>query len=111
VSAHAGDDGGAALPDLPVLVDERLWPEFVDPVREVGKSWTARSGRTYRLVLDGRRLEVLLVLDGFGPPPPADDVDVDLLDLVCEIHDRKGGAWSGAAVRETAALWGWSPPA
>ena len=97
------------VPDLPVLLDERLWPEFVEPVRELGDTWTASSGRRYRLVLQDRRLEVLLILDQLGPPPSAADVDVDLLELVCEVHDRKGGAWSGEAVRQTAELWGWSP--
>ena len=101
--------GEGTAPDLPVLVDERLWPEFVEPVREVGETWTGPSGRTYRLVLEGRRLEVLLVVGALGPPPPADEVDADLLELVCEVHDRKGGAWSGEAVRQTAELWGWSP--
>jgi hypothetical protein len=98
------------LPELPVLLDEHVWPEFVDAVRDVGESWTAPSGRTYRLELEGRRLAVSLVVDRLGPPPDGDDIDADLLELTCEVHDRKAGAWSGEAVRTTAALWGWAVP-
>ena len=98
------------VPPLPVLADERVWPEFLDAVRTLGDSWTAPSGRRYRLTLEGQRFEVALVVDGLGPPPGGDDVDADLLDLACQVHDAVGDPWSGDAVRQTAAFWGWAQP-
>ena len=97
------------VPDLPVLLDEHVWPEFLEAVRAVGETWAAPSGRTYRLRLDGERLEVFLVVDAPAPPPSGEELDVDLFELACEVHDRKGGAWSAGALRQTAALWGWTP--
>jgi hypothetical protein len=90
----------------PVLTDESVWPEFVDAVRSVGGSWSAPSGRTYDIDFDGTRLTVWL--DG-GADSDVDDVDADLLELAATIHDAAGGIWSGDAVRQTAAFWGWSP--
>ena len=97
-------------PPLPVLLDEHVWPEFLDAVRGLGDAWTAPSGRHYLLSLTGDRFEVALVVDGLGPPPDGDDVDTDLLELVSQVHDTVGDPWSGEAVRQTAALWGWAAP-
>ena len=97
-------------PPLPVLLDEHVWPEFLDAVRALGDGWTAPSGRRYLLALEGDRFEVLLEVDGLAPPPDADDVDADLLELVGRVHDAVGEPWSGEAVRQTAAFWGWAAP-
>ena len=98
------------IPPLPVLVDEHVWPEFLDAVRALGDAWTAPSRRRYALTLSGARLEVALVGDSLGPPPSGEEIDADLLELACQVHDAVGHPWSGEAVRQTAALWGWSPP-
>jgi hypothetical protein len=82
---------------LPVLVEDDVWPEFVDAVRSLGERWTSPDGTTtYDLRFDAaaRRLEV------FGP-----DDDGQLLELAKAVHDAAGGIWSGDAVHHTAALW------
>lgn len=87
--------------DLPVLVEEDVWPEFTQAVRSLGTTWTSPDGTTtYQLRFDEarRRLEV------FGP-----DDDQRLLELAAAVHDAAGGIWSGDAVRQTAALWGFEP--
>lgn len=82
----------------PVLVEDDVWPEFVDAVTGLGDRWTTPDGTaTYELRFDPgqRRLEV------FGP-----DDDQQLLELAKAVHDAAGGIWSGEAVQQTAAIWG-----
>lgn len=81
----------------PVLVEDDVWPEFVDAVRSLGERWTSPDGTTtYHLRFDAtrRRLEV------FGP-----DDDGQLLELAKAVHDAAGGIWSGNAVHQTAVIW------
>lgn len=93
--------------ELPVLVEQDVWPDFREVVESLGPAWDASSGRRYLLRFDGLRLDVLLELDDLEPPPPDPDVDRDLLELACRIYDERGGEWSGEALRDVAALWGW----
>ena len=80
----------------PVLVEDDVWPEFVEAVAGLGDRWTSPAGTTYELRFDAaaRRLEV------FGP-----DDDEQLLELAKAVHDAAGGIWSGNAVHQTAAIW------
>jgi hypothetical protein len=98
------------LPALPVLVDEDVWPEFEGALVALGGRWIALSGRVYLLSLSGRRLDVALELTPGVPIPTGDDLDEDLLELACNVHDRVGGEWSGDAVRQVAGMWGIWPP-
>ena len=93
--------------DLPVLVEQRVWPEFIHAVESLGDDWIAPTGRRYELTLSGHRFEVALALGDLEPPPSADGVDEDLLELACLIYDRVGGDWSTEALRNIARLWGW----
>ena len=82
----------------PVLVEEDVWPEFVEAVASLGERWTSPDGTaSYELRFDrgSRRLEV------FGP-----DDDAQLLELAKAVHDAAGGIWSADAVHETAVIWG-----
>ncbi len=95
---------------LPVLVEQDVWDEFREAVREVGRAWTAPSGRTYRLELSGTRLEVALEVTAMEPPPPGDDIDADLFVLAGQIYDAVDREWSADALRNIARMWGWEPP-
>jgi hypothetical protein len=95
--------------DLLVLVEQNVWDEFLPVVLGLGDEWTAPSGRAYRLVLQGRRLEISLRHGGLHAPPPQDLVDADLFALASVIYDAVGGEWSADALAQTAAVWGWAP--
>lgn len=95
--------------DLLVLVEQRVWDDFEPAVRRLGTSWTAPSGRAYRLTLEGRRLEVHLVGAGSRPTPSGDEIDADLFALAGELYDAVGGEWSAGALRTTAEAWGYAP--
>ncbi len=95
------------VPPLPVLVDENVWPEFAPAIRALGPDWTAPSGRSYRLELSGRRLEVFLRLAAEpAAAPGGDEIDADLFELACAVQDEVGGEWSGETLRRAAAVWG-----
>lgn len=96
--------------ELPVLVDQQVWPEFREAIDELGEEWRAPSGRRYSLERTESRLEVLLLLGDLEPPPSGDEIDADLFGLAGEIYDRVGGEWSAEALRGISALWGWEAP-
>jgi hypothetical protein len=87
-----------------VLVDEDVWPEFQPAVRSLGAVWAAPSGRGYKLALDGRRLVVSLVLEGYELPEGA-EIDADLFELACLLQDIVGEPWSSKALRDMVTLW------
>lgn len=91
--------------NVPVLVDEDVWPDFGSVIEGLGGSWTAPSGRRYAVALNGKRLEVSLVVDGLQPHPAGADVDADLLELGCQVMDGVGGEWSGENLRRVAQVW------
>ena len=93
--------------DLLVLTDENIWDDFRPAVSKLGEQWKAPSGRNYRIVLLGKRLEVYLEHPALDVPPPEDLIDADLLALASRIYDDVGGEWSGAALKQTATAWGW----
>ena len=94
--------------DLLVLVEQNVWEDFRPVVAKLGDQWTAPSGRKYRLVLEGHRLEVFLEHAPLDVPPPEDLIDADLLALASKIYDDVGGDWSSTALKQTATAWGWS---
>jgi len=100
---------GEIVPALPVLTEENLWPEFAVAVETLGQVWRAPSGRAYRLEHSGRTLcvSLLAVADVPAPPLPSAAIDRDLFELACAIQDAVGGDWSGAALRKSAAIFGW----
>jgi len=93
--------------DLLVLVEQNVWDEFRPSVSKLGERWTAPSGRKYRLILEGKRLEVFLEHAPLDVPPPEGLVDSDLLALASQIYDDVGGEWSSQALKQTATAWGW----
>ena len=93
--------------DLLVLVDENVWEEFRPAIAKAGERYSAPSGRKYRLVLEGERLEVYLEHAPLEVPPPGDLVDADLLALASQVYDAVGGDWSSQALKQTATAWGW----
>lgn len=101
---------GRVRPDrYPVLVEQDVWEEFRGAVAALGDRWTAPSGRTYLLDFAPPRLEVALEATAMEPPPPGDEIDADLFELACHLYDAVGGEWSGEALRNLAAIWGWKP--
>lgn len=95
--------------DLLVLVEQRVWDDFAPAVRSLGRTWTAPSGRSYRLELEGGRLEVYLLDAGGRATPPGDEIDADLFALAGEVYEAVGGEWSADALRQTAEAWGYAP--
>jgi len=97
------------VPSLHVLGDDDFWPEFEAGLRSLGELWTAPSGRSYRLDLEGRRLRVDLLLpdDVIVAPTSASEVDRDLFELACALQDVVGGEWSAEGLRRSAELFGW----
>ena len=93
--------------DLLVLTEQNVWDEFRPAVEKLGDQWKAPSGRNYRLVLYGKRLEVYLEHPPLDTPPPEDLIDADLLALACLVYDTVGGEWSSGALKQTATAWGW----
>lgn len=92
---------------LLVLTEEHVWDDFRPAVEAIGDTWTAPSGRVYRLGFHGHRLEVYLQHDDLGSPPPGALVDADLLALASKVYDDVGEEWSSDALTQTAAAWGW----
>ena len=98
--------------DLLVLTDENVWDDvawsdFRAHVEALGEQWKAPSGRNYRIVLCGKRLEIYLEHTPLDVPPPEDLVDADLLALASQVYDAVGGEWSSGALKQTATAWGW----
>jgi hypothetical protein len=95
--------------NLLVLVEQHVWDDFRPAVEALGREWKAPSGRSYRLSLTGRRLEIYLEHQELAAPPPEDLVDSDLFALAGQLYDAVGDGWSADALRQTAQAWGWAP--
>lgn len=93
--------------ELPVLTEQNVWPEFREPLERLGPAWDAPSGRHYLLHFDGEVLDVLLELEDLERPPPDEEIDLDLLELACQVYDAVRGDWSSEALRNIATMWGW----
>ncbi|GEM_PF-6444875 len=94
------------VPSEVVLVDEHVDPDFHAAVLALGDTWTAPSGRQYRIVLSG---SVLVVSWPSGehlvPVPPGEQVDEDLLALAQAIYRARGGEWAEVDLERLAEVW------
>src|SRR4051794_34564216 len=98
-------------PELTVLIDEDVWPEFRGAVARLAPRWLGPSGNTYQLTLTGSRLHVAVVVDRLGTPPHGRVVDRDLFYLACAVHEGAGEPWSDSLLQRAAEAWGYTPAA
>ncbi|HZU71515.1 MAG TPA: hypothetical protein VE990_01970 [Acidimicrobiales bacterium] len=93
-------------PLLPVLSDEVVWPEFEAPIAALGSTWTAPSGRRYRIAAGGGRVLISLERPDPSVIPSADEIDEDLL-VLAEAVQQAVPAFAGDALRRSAVAYGW----